>query len=309
MELKSSKRRQFISSAINRWLFSITVVGLFSGALLVAFFIGLAVTPRSSLCNHHHHPNKISQTKKTNLKSKPAQLSPDFNSTTSWTELHMDAVVHYATSRYVPQQYLHEIQVSYRVLKARFPCNFLVFGLGHDSIMWASLNPGGTTLFLEENPKWMETVLNRAPHLRAHAVEYRTQLSQANELLEHYRAEPDCWPGKSFIRGNDKCRLALNMLPEEVYEKEWDLIMIDAPRGSFASAPGRMAPIYSAAVMARNRKGPGVTHVFVHDSNRKVEKFYSDKFLCPKYLTETAERLRHYEIPAATNPDDKQPFC
>ncbi|KAL8217290.1 hypothetical protein R6Q57_024127, partial [Mikania cordata] len=47
---------------------------------------------------------------------------------------------------------------------------------------------------------------------------------------------------------------SLSGLPDLVYDKEWDMIMIDTPRGCFAEAPGRMGAIYSVAVMARNRK-------------------------------------------------------
>ncbi|KAL0657013.1 hypothetical protein Bca4012_077597 [Brassica carinata] len=46
-----------------------------------------------------------------------------------------------------------------------------------------------------------------------------------------------------------------------------------------AEAPGRMAAIYSAAVMARNMKKPGITHVFLHDvnRNRRVEKTFDEE--------------------------------
>ncbi|EMS48499.1 hypothetical protein TRIUR3_15534 [Triticum urartu] len=54
-----------------------------------------------------------------------------------------EALVHYATSNVTPQQTAAEIGVSLRVLQRRSPCNFLVFGLGHDSPMWAALNHGG----------------------------------------------------------------------------------------------------------------------------------------------------------------------
>nr|KYP61083.1 hypothetical protein KK1_023507 [Cajanus cajan] len=60
---------------------------------------------------------------------------------------------------------------------------------------------------------------------------------------------------------------------------EWDLVMIDAPKGYFAKASGRMATIFSTAVMARDRKGSGVTHVFLHDVDQKVEKIYTEEFL------------------------------
>ncbi|KAF5726663.1 glucuronoxylan 4-O-methyltransferase 1 [Tripterygium wilfordii] len=230
------------------------------------------------------------------------------------TPIQLKAIVHYATSRTVPQQNLAEISISLEVLKSKAPCNFLVFGLGHDSLMWESLNPRGKTLFLEEDPTWVQTVLKGAPFLRAHHVPYRTHLSEADDLRNTYRSEPNCSPNKAYLRGNEKCKLALTGMPDEVYDTEWDLIMIDAPRGYFAEAPGRMGAIFSAAVMARHRKGSGVTHVFLHDMDRRVEKMFAEEFLCRKYRVNYAGRLWHFEIPSAANvsrgvEDNSVRFC
>ncbi|KAF8390651.1 hypothetical protein HHK36_025178 [Tetracentron sinense] len=224
----------------------------------------------------------------------------------------LSAILHYATSRVVPQQSLAEIKVSFDVLQSLSPCNFLVFGLGHDSLMWSSFNPRGTTLFLEEDPRWVQTVLKDAPHLRALTVRYRTHLSEANHLLSSYPSEPLCLPHSAYLRGNTRCKLALTDLPDEVYDKEWDLIMIDAPRGYFPQAPGRMGAIFSAAVMAMARVRPGVTHVFLHDVDRKVEKIFAEEFLCRKYLVKAVERLWHFAIPSAANVSDSggsSEFC
>ncbi|RZC60218.1 hypothetical protein C5167_021963 [Papaver somniferum] len=167
--------------------------------------------------------------------------------------------------------------------------------------MWAAFNPRGTTLFLEEDPKWVQTVLKDASFLHAQTVTYRTQLQEADDLMKSYRKVPSCLPANAYVNGNTECKLALTNLPDEVYDKEWDLIMIDAPRGWFAEAPGRMGAIWSAAVMARNRKGPGVTHVFLHDVDRKVEKMFAMEFLCKKYLVKAVGRLWHFEIPSMAN--------
>lgn len=224
--------------------------------------------------------------------------------------MQLRAILHYATTKTTPQQSLNEISISFNVLKSISPCNFLVFGLGHDSLMWASFNPGGPTLFLEEDPKWVNIVLKDAPDLNAVHVKYRTQLKESDDLLNSYKSEPECAPTKSYIRGNDKCKLALNMLPDVVYDKEWDMIMIDAPKGYYPEAPGRMGAIYSAAVMARNRKKSGVTHVFLHDVDRKVEKAFAEEFLCRKNLKDATGRLWHFEIPAAgANGTDSGSFC
>ena len=230
------------------------------------------------------------------------------------TPLQLRAILHYATSQIVPQQSLSEITITFDVIKSlNRPFNFLVFGLGHDSLMWTSFNPRGTTLFLEDDPKWFHNVLAAAPDLRAHTVRYRTQVREADELLKHYLSEPACSLARATLRGNERCKLALHDLPDEVYDKEWDLVMIDAPRGYFAEAPGRMAAIFSAAVMARGRKGSGVTHVFLHDVDRRVEKVYAEEFLCRKNLVKHVGRLWHFEIPpkgnATRDDDDGARFC
>ncbi|KAK7319037.1 hypothetical protein RJT34_03746 [Clitoria ternatea] len=229
------------------------------------------------------------------------------------SSLQQRAILHYATSQVVPQQSISEISVTLNVIKSlNRPFNFLVFGLGHDSLMWASFNPNGPTIFLEEDPKWVQTVLKDAPELRAHTVHYRTQLQEADTLISEYRSEPACSSATATLRGNEKCKLALQNLPDLVYDTEWDLVMIDAPRGYFAEAPGRMAAIFSVAVMARDRKGSGVTHVFLHDVNRRVEKMYAEEFLCRKNLVKGVGRLWHFEIPPKVNNtrgDDDSRFC
>lgn len=176
--------------------------------------------------------------------------------------------------------------------------------------MWASFNPKGKTLFLEEDKMWVRNVLKTAPDLKTVIVNYRTKLSEADKLKKMYKSEPECGPDKSYIKGNTRCKLAISDLPEKVYDTEWDMIMIDAPRGYFDDAPGRMGAIYTAAVMAKNRKKPGVTRVFLHDVDRKVEKRYAEEFLCRKYLKKAVGRLWHFEIPPAGNVINKNArFC
>lgn len=211
-----------------------------------------------------------------------------------------EALLYYATTPVVPQQSRAEIRLAFDVLRRRSPCNFLVFGLGRDSQLWSALNPGGTTLFLEEDPQWYSTVLKSTPWLKAHHVKYRTQLSEAEELMRSYRAgEGECRPsaGAKGLQRNDRCKLALVGMPGAVYDREWDVVMIDAPKGYFPKAPGRMGAIYTVAVMARGRRGAGETDVFLHDVDRPVEKKYAMEFLCDKYRAGGAGRLWHFRIP------------
>ncbi|KAI6701756.1 hypothetical protein NL676_016080 [Syzygium grande] len=214
------------------------------------------------------------------------------------------ALIHYTTSTITPQQTLKEISVTARVLKKKSPCNFLVFGLGHDSLMWSSLNYGGRTIFLEEDEAWIEQIRRRFPMLESYHVTYDSKVNQADNLMEVGKV-PECTvvsdPRYSM------CQLALKGLPTEVYEKQWDLIMVDAPTGYYEEAPGRMTAIYTAGMMARNRKD-GETDVFVHDVNRSVEDKFSRAFLCERYLKKQEGRLRHFTIPSHRG-ESSMPFC
>ncbi|CAN8294614.1 unnamed protein product [Cochlearia groenlandica] len=173
------------------------------------------------------------------------------------------ALIHYSTSVITPQQTLKEIVVSSRVLDKKSPCNFLMFGLGHDSLMWSSLNYGGRTVFLEEDEAWIKQIKRRFPML-------------------------------------------------ESYHTSWDLIMVDAPTGYYAEAPGRMTAIYTAGMMARNKNQGGETDVFVHDVNREIEDKFSKAFLCEGYMKKQEGRLRHFVIPSyidALESESNRPFC
>nr|KYP72183.1 hypothetical protein KK1_004769 [Cajanus cajan] len=179
--------------------------------------------------------------------------------------------------------------------------------------MWESFNPRGTTLFLEEDPKWTLSALQRFPILRASTVRYPTRLSEAHALLSSYKT--DCANARTDtaghpLKGHRQCKLALDEMPDEVYDHDWDVVMIDGPRGYFAAAPGRMAVIYSVAMMARARKGSGVTHVFLHDVDREVEKEYAKEFLCMKYRVGGIGKLWHFVIPPVDNASDiTHGFC
>ncbi|XP_019152230.1 PREDICTED: probable methyltransferase At1g27930 [Ipomoea nil] len=268
------------------WLLGILTVGFIGGAFFIMTFLQSATAP--ILC------------KTAGMLAAAAAGNSSSSSSSSQTQL-LDAIFHYATSRLTPQQSVQEIRMSMEVLKRLGPTNFLVFGLGYDSLMWTALNLGGTTLFLEDDPKFYDAIAGRNPNITAHLVKYTTKMSEAGELVQHFRNEPDCSATRSALRGNRRCRLALHMLPDGVYDVEWDLILIDGPKDSYAEAPGRMAPIYSAAVMARNRNRSGVTHVFLHDVHRKVEKVYAEMFLCRKYLVGAVGNLWHFQIPPTSN--------
>ncbi|KAK8691836.1 hypothetical protein V6N13_075331 [Hibiscus sabdariffa] len=217
-----------------------------------------------------------------------------------------NAFIHYATTNTTPQQTFKEISVSARVLEKKAPCNFLVFGLGHDSLMWEALNHGGRTVFLEEDKAWIEQMKHKFPALESYHVEYSTKVHRSDALLETGLNKESC-KVVSDPR-NSKCELAHKGFPGEIYDVEWDLIMVDAPTGFHDEAPGRMNAIYTAGLMARNRE-EGETDVFVHDVNRAVEDKFSKAFLCEGYLREQQGLLRHFTIPSHRTGSARQPFC
>ncbi|XP_021744814.1 glucuronoxylan 4-O-methyltransferase 1-like [Chenopodium quinoa] len=214
------------------------------------------------------------------------------------------ALVHYTTSSITPQQTQKEISVSAKVLQQKSPCNFLVFGLGHDSLMWSALNYGGRTVFLEEDESWIQQIKRRFPMLDSYHVVYDSKVNQADTLMEMAKGEECTSIGDAR---HSMCQLALKGLPKEVYETKWDVIMVDAPTGYYDEAPGRMTAIYTAGMIARNRED-GDTDVFVHDVNREVEDKFSKAFLCEGYMKKQEGRLRHFNIPSHRDGSER-PFC
>lgn len=217
-----------------------------------------------------------------------------------------ESLVHYATTNRTLLQTFNEISITRKILESKSPCNFLIFGLGHDSLLWASLNHNGRTVFLEESIFWLAVVKTEMPSLEMYHVAYDTRVSQASELLIVGKSRPCQVVGDPRL---SKCPLALKNLPSEVYETEWDLIMVDAPMAYMDTTPGRMTAIYTAGLLAKNRRD-GESDVFVHDVDRRVEDEFSKAFLCEAYTREEVGRLRHFVIPSHRNTGGNyKPFC
>ncbi|XP_062102659.1 protein IRX15-LIKE [Humulus lupulus] len=184
------------------------------------------------------------------------------------------------------------------IRKCSSPCNLLVFGLTQETLLWKALNHNGRTVFIDENRYYAAYYEQLHPEIDAYDVQYTTKASEIKELIAAARDQikNECRPVQNLLFSD--CRLGLNDLPNHVYEVDWDVIIVDGPRGDWADAPGRIQPIFTAGVLARSKKGGNAkTHVFVHDFRKGLERVCGDEFLCRENLVESSsELLGHYVV-------------
>ena len=170
---------------------------------------------------------------------------------------------------------IKEYELVAKTLYEKGYCNMLVFGVGRDSFLWMELNPGGKTVFLEDQEFWLQHVVEQLPKIQAYQVNYHTKRFQWRHFLNNPRA-------------------LLMTLPEKILNTRWDIILVDGPTGCDNTTPGRMQSIYMAALLAHQKNSHA--DVFIHDCDREVEAAYSNKFFRDDYLKTTIDRLRHYKI-------------
>jgi uncharacterized protein (TIGR01627 family) len=148
-----------------------------------------------------------------------------------------------------------ELHPILEAIRQRPGCSLLVFGCGNDSHFWEQANRGGTTAFLEDNPRWAATARARLATATVHSVRYDTRLPEWQSLLDR------------------PSQLAMD-LPVEIGSRGWDVILVDGPAGHDDAQPGRMKSIYAAAQLV----APG-GRVFVHDCERPAEQAFASRYL------------------------------
>ena len=166
----------------------------------------------------------------------------------------------------------HYFRIVLELLR-RAPCRLLVVGAGNDTELYVNANAGGKSVVLEDHSDWIE----RIKHLNCTVlpVSYCTK-------LEDGPLEP--------------CPLP-DWLPSELLNDSWDVILVDAPHGFYAGAPGRQQSIFLASQLAR----PGTT-VFLHDWDRPAEQSFAARYLKQpdeRYGEKSALAVFHY--PAASS--------
>ncbi|KAF8762799.1 hypothetical protein HU200_009109 [Digitaria exilis] len=224
-----------------------------------------------------------------------------------------DALVHYASiSNATHRMSDTDIRAIAAVVRARAPCNLLVFGLGPESPLWLALNHGGRTVFLEENEFYVKYLEPLHPGLEAYDVSYTTKVRDFRDLLAAARAArgKECRPVQNLLFS--ECRLAINDLPNDLYDVPWDMVLIDGPSGWNPNSPGRMPSIFTTAVLARSGATAAKGHptdVLVHDFQFELEQVLSKEFLCDenRVAGSGTPSVGHFVIPAGGGRSDA--FC
>ncbi|EEF51781.1 glucuronoxylan 4-O-methyltransferase 1 [Ricinus communis] len=195
-----------------------------------------------------------------------------------------------------------EFKLLSNVIKHKAPCNLLIFGLSAQFLKLSSINSGGTTIFLEDDPDRISSIRAKSNSTLIYKFDYHVPAKKAYNLLKHARESQDCAPSSGRLQ-NSTCKLALTNLPGEVYQQKWDVVVVDGPSGHSPEAPGRMAAIYTAGMIAR---AGHTTDVLVHDVDRTIEKWFSWEFLCDENLVSSKGKLWNFRI---TSKPNSRTFC
>lgn len=191
-----------------------------------------------------------------------------------------------------------EFKVLSNLVALKSPSNLLIFGFQPQYLTLSSMNAPGSTIFLYDD--MIAKVATNSNNTQTYKLGYNVPSKKAYNLLKHARQNQlACAPSyPKLLLQKSKCKLALMNLPAEVYEKKWDIIVVDGPKGDSPESPGRMGSIYTASVLAR---AGNVSDVVVHDVDRMIEKWFSLEFLCHENLLCSKGKLWHFRISGHSN--------
>lgn len=151
--------------------------------------------------------------------------------------------------------------------------NLLVWGLGNDSPFW-NQTTCGHVVFVEDNAEWIQKIAQKYPYLHVEKVRYFTNRDQSYD---------------KYISSVDLDELFMDI--PFLTQIKWDVIIVDAPAGNYAAAPGRYQSIYTSYMLANKN-----TSVFVDDFERKVEHDFAIKVFGDEPISIVSRKNRKYSV-------------
>jgi hypothetical protein len=125
-------------------------------------------------------------------------------------------------------------------LKSACTSSALIFGMGHDSNLWARC-VSGRLIFVEDDP----TYITAAP-------------ADSQIMMHRFSTQVGVWA-------------PIPMIPKQI-DCPWDCVLVDGPSGYDLNCPGRQIPIAWAREVAHQQ-------IFVHDYERSWEREVCDRYL------------------------------
>lgn len=160
-----------------------------------------------------------------------------------------------------------------RVRRREGTCNVLVFGPPTYADFWMQHNPGGRTVFLDNDMGRIERMRKRNSNITAFPVTYHTQVRRDMDKF----ADKADWA-------------SLNMqLDPSVRNAVWHVIIVNGPEGFCATCPGRFQPLYMSSVLTR----PPDALTVVNDCQRDLEATFAPRFLGADAIVMAIPRKRY----------------
>ena len=160
------------------------------------------------------------------------------------------------------------------------PIKMLVFGLGHDSLIWNNyvkyINNKSITIFVEDDDYYIKKQKS-IDNNNIIKFKYSTTVK---ETLKHLKSKSSK-DIKEYIKNNKF------QIPEKLLKYyPFDIILIDGPKGYDNNQSGRLLPIYWYEKYLSNKN----TVIYVDDSNRTLESLLIDKYFGLYEITKFNER-------------------
>lgn len=211
-----------------------------------------------------------------------------------WRQI-SDTVVRYSQLPFKPQIGLNHILHITESLNRRKDSNFLMVGTGTDSPMWELLNRCGRTVFVEQSAEFADIVCGWLPN--AEMVVYNKFIT----TYDGYKAQMDELRGLSGCTLQDmrskrvtnaECKYVMD-LDDDLYDIEWDVLLVDGPIGYANPARLQTAATAMALALYSNARTGKPVDWYLHDCERTTEAYFASQLWAESGYTVTT--MKHGE--------------